>query len=78
MSHNLFIDVTEEQQEIVAGGVEGITLSTLYNHLYQLSETIGPVAASSGPSGSTIVSGGIQKTIQEVLQTSSIFSALVG
>lgn len=78
MSHNLFIDVTEEQQEIVAGGVEGINLSTLYNHLYQLSETIGPVVASSGPGGSTIVSGGVQKTIQEILQTSSLFSGLVG
>ncbi|MEH2142340.1 CTB family bacteriocin [Nostoc sp.] len=75
MSHNLFIDVTEEQQESVAGGVEFLNLETLYTHVSTLSQTIGPVAATSGPNGSSVGSLGVSTTSLDVLQTLSKFMA---
>ncbi|MBD2298261.1 hypothetical protein H6G80_09035 [Nostoc sp. FACHB-87] len=77
MNYELFIDVNEEQQAIVSGGAEALNLSTFYKHFLQVTETIGPVAASSGPGGSTIIAGGIQKTFLETLETASSFLGLV-
>ncbi|MEH2301173.1 MAG: CTB family bacteriocin [Nostoc sp.] len=77
MSDNLFIDVTEEQQESVAGGVEVLSLETFYKRVSQVSESIGPVAASSGPTGSSIVSFGVSKSVLDSLQTSNSLFGLV-
>ncbi|MEH2142339.1 CTB family bacteriocin [Nostoc sp.] len=75
MSHELFTDLSAEQQEVVAGGAEVINLGTLYNKFSLLSVAIGPVAASSGPNGSSVISTGVSKTSVDVLQTLSTFLA---
>lgn len=77
MSHELFINVTEEQQEIVAGGATNITIATAYQLLTSLTETVGPVTASSTPLGSSVLSAGAQKIFNTVLNTASTFQGTV-
>ncbi|QSJ14330.1 CTB family bacteriocin [Nostoc sp. UHCC 0702] len=77
MLHELFIDLSAEQQEVVAGGVATLDFSTLYAKAFQQTETISPVGSSSGLGGSILFAGGVQKTIQEAIQTASSFNAIV-
>jgi hypothetical protein len=78
MSHELFIDVTAEQQEIVAGGASLLDLETFFKSYSKTIETIGPVAATSGPSGSTVASAGIGKLIETFTESGNFFTAIVG
>ncbi|WP_442938408.1 CTB family bacteriocin, partial [Nostoc sp.] len=56
MSDNLFIDVTEDQQEIVAGGA-AVLEDTFYSLLKLKTANISPVYSKSGPGGSSISGG---------------------
>ncbi|MEH2338099.1 CTB family bacteriocin [Nostoc sp.] len=77
MSHELFTDLSAEQQEVVAGGAAVINFSTLYSSLFSQTENILPVGSASGVGGSNILAGGVQKTILSTIQTSSSFLAAV-
>ncbi|MBD2298260.1 hypothetical protein H6G80_09030 [Nostoc sp. FACHB-87] len=78
MSHELFTDLSVEQQAIVAGGVGVLDFSTAYSKFFSQTEVIGPVGSTSGLGGSSIVAGGVQKTTIEAIQTGTYFKALVG
>ncbi|MHC0065742.1 CTB family bacteriocin [Nostoc sp. UIC 10890] len=60
MSHELFTDLSNEQQEVVAGGVDFQIDATFYN----ASENILNGSSSSGPHGSTAKSNGSSKNIK--------------
>ncbi|MBH8562906.1 CTB family bacteriocin [Nostoc sp. CENA67] len=77
MLHELFTDLSAEQQEVVAGGLSTLDFSTLYAKAFQQTETISPVGSSSGLGGSSLLAGGVLKTIQEAIQTASSFKAVV-
>ncbi|MEH2338098.1 CTB family bacteriocin [Nostoc sp.] len=77
MSHELFTDLSAEQQEVVAGGLALIDFSTVYSSLFHQTESIAPVGSMSGPGGSVISAGGVQKTIRQTIETGSFFTALV-
>ncbi|BAZ50658.1 hypothetical protein NIES4103_32750 [Nostoc sp. NIES-4103] len=77
MLHELFTDLSAEQQEVVAGGLSTLDFSTLYAKTFQQSETISPVGSTSGLGGSSLFAGGVQKIMQEAIQTASSFSAVV-
>ncbi|MEH2445756.1 MAG: CTB family bacteriocin [Nostoc sp.] len=77
MSHELFSDLSAEQQEVVAGGAAVINFSTLYSSLFQQTESIGPVASMSGPGGSNILAGGVQKTTLSTIFTGTSYLAAV-
>ena len=77
MSDNLFIDVTEEQQESVAGGLLIVSDQTSYNQVFKQFESIGPSKSSSGPNGSYASTGLATKSIQYNVNTSGISFGLV-
>ncbi|MEH2467436.1 CTB family bacteriocin [Nostoc sp.] len=77
MSHELFSDLSAEQQEVVAGGAAVIDFSTLYSSLFHQTESIGQVAGASGPGGSILGSGGVQKTTLSTILTGTSFLAAV-
>ncbi|MFW9263542.1 hypothetical protein A4S05_34685 [Nostoc sp. KVJ20] len=60
MSHELFTDLSNKQQEVVAGGVDFQIDATFYN----ASENILNGSSSSGPHGSTAESNGKSKNIK--------------
>ena len=74
MSHNLFIDVTEEQQEIVAGGA-AVFEDTYYSLLKLKTATISPVYSKSGPGGSSVSGGGVQTLNLELIKSGTSFKA---
>ena len=74
MSHNLFIDVTEEQQEIVAGGAALIE-DTYYSLLKLKTVNISPVYSKSGPGGSSVSGGGVQTLNLELIKSGTSFKA---
>ncbi len=61
MSNELFTDLSVEQQEVVAGGVD-VAQFTTYASLLNVSTTsikaVGPVASASGSGGSAVLSTG--------------------
>ncbi|MEH2142337.1 CTB family bacteriocin [Nostoc sp.] len=77
MSHELFTDLSAEQQEVVAGGLAAISFDTQYLNLSTKSVTIFPVGSMSGLGGSNILAGGLQKTNLDIIQSSSSFKAIV-
>ena len=52
MKSNLFIELSEEQQEVVAGGIDGLVNTTFFNQ--RIAIQTGTTA--SGPNGSTSTS----------------------
>ncbi|WP_375470000.1 CTB family bacteriocin [uncultured Nostoc sp.] len=74
MSHNLFIDVTEEQQEIVAGGA-AVFEDTSYSLLKLKTANISPVYSKSGPGGSSISGGGVQTLSLVLIKSDTSFKA---
>lgn len=76
MSHELFINVTEEQQEIVAGGASLTTL-TAFEAFFETISTIGPSVSTSGPGGSTAISGGVSTSLESLITTLSNVTAVV-
>jgi len=52
MESNLFIELAEEQQEVVSGGTDGLFNSTFFNQRIALQTG----TTSSGPNGSTSTS----------------------
>ncbi|MEH2301171.1 MAG: CTB family bacteriocin [Nostoc sp.] len=77
MSHELFSDLSAEQQEVVAGGAAVIDFSTVYSSLFHQTETISPVLSASGVGGSNILAGGVQKTIMSSILTGTSYFAAV-
>jgi hypothetical protein len=77
MAHELFIDVTAEQQEVVAGGVSSLLFATMYASLLQQSEVILPASGTSGASASSLLAGGIQKSMLATVQTGTMYTAVV-
>ncbi|MEH1888289.1 MAG: CTB family bacteriocin [Nostoc sp.] len=77
MSHELFSDLSAEQQEVVAGGAAVIDFSTVYSSLFHQTENILPVGSASGVGGSILGAGGVQKTIRQSIETGSSFLAAV-
>ena len=74
MSNELFVELSDEQQEIVAGGAS-FNLGT-YSTTAQFQQVIGSVggASTAGPTGATsgaVISGGATNT-----STSTILSGL--
>ncbi|MEH2394165.1 MAG: CTB family bacteriocin [Nostoc sp.] len=74
MSDYLFIDVTEEQQESVAGGA-AVFEDTYYSLLKLKTATISPVYSKSGPGGSSISSGGVQTLSLDLIKSGTSFKA---
>ncbi|MEH1965714.1 MULTISPECIES: CTB family bacteriocin [unclassified Nostoc] len=60
MSYELFTDLSDEQQEVVAGGTDFQIDATFYN----ANENILNGSSSSGPHGSTADSNGKSKNIK--------------
>jgi hypothetical protein len=78
MSHELFIDVTAEQQEIVAGGASLLDFETYFKSFSKSVETIGGVAGVSNGSASVIGASGVSKLVETFTLSGNTFTALVG
>ncbi|MEH2454903.1 CTB family bacteriocin [Nostoc sp.] len=74
MSDNLFINVTEEQQESVAGGA-AVFEDTFYSLLKLKTANISPVYSKSGPGGSSISGGGVQTLSLDLIKSGTSFKA---
>ncbi len=76
MSNQLFIDLSAEQQEVVAGGLSAINIGTSFLHTIQNVTQVFPVVSGSGKNGSLVASGGAMSSYQELLATGSTFNGL--
>ncbi|MEI1375454.1 CTB family bacteriocin [Nostoc sp. UHCC 0926] len=76
MSHELFTDLSTEQQESVAGGA-AVFEDTFYSLLKLKTATISPVYSMSGPGGSSVSGGGVQTLSLNLIKSGTSFKALV-
>ncbi len=76
MSNQLFIDLSAEQQEVVAGGLSAINIGTSFLHTIQNVTQVFPVVSSSGKNGSLVASGGAMSSYQELTAAATTFKGL--
>ena len=74
MSHELFTDLSIEQQEIVAGGA-AVFEDTFYSLLKLKTANISPVYSQSGPGGSSVSGGGVQTLNLVLIKSGTSFKA---